>query len=132
MEASGAIDAAMYRLTNPQLACALEQAHRRGLRVRLLTDQGKFEEAPETRDLLADTPVPYRTLTGRRGKGSKLHHKFAILDNSVVLAGSYNWTMESEKDNYDFLLILGDPQLALAYQREFDRLWTSAPQAFPA
>lgn len=125
-EASASVDAALYRLTNPQLARALEQARRRGLQVRLLTDQVKYNETETTRNLLAETAIPFRTLNGRKGSGSKLHHKFAILDRSIVLAGSYNWTMESEEGNYDHLLVLPDPEIVQAYQQEFDRLWPSA------
>lgn len=127
-QATTSVDAALYRLTNPQLTKALESAHRRGLRVRLLTDQGKFEATQATRDLLSDTAIPYRTLMGLKGGGGKLHHKFAILDRRIVLAGSYNWTLESEEENYDHLLVLQEPQLAAAYLEEFERLWTAAQQ----
>lgn len=128
-EARFSVDAALYRLTNPRLVQALEQAHHRGLRVRFLIDQMKYEETPATRDLLAESPIAFRTLTGRKGKGSKMHHKFAILDHRIILAGSYNWTLESEEENYDHLLVLQEPALALEYQQEFDRLWSSAPGA---
>ena len=128
-EASVSVDAALYRLTNPQLPRALEQAQGRGLQVRLLIDQEKYEETQATRDLLAETPIPFRTLHGRKGRGTKLHHKFATLDQAVVLAGSYNWTMESEEGNYDHLLVLPNPGLVQAYQLEFDQLWPSAPRA---
>jgi mitochondrial cardiolipin hydrolase len=125
-KATASVDAALYRLTNPQLTKALERAHRRSLRVRVLTDQGKYEETQVTRDLLADTSISFRTLNGCQGRGSNLQHRFAILDGTVVLAGSYNWTLESEEGNYDHLLVLPDPELALTYQQEFDRLWAFA------
>lgn len=128
-EARFSVDAALYRLTNPRLVQALEQAHHRGLRVRLLIDQMKYEETPATRNLLARISMPFRTLTGRKGKGSKMHHKFALFDHRIILAGSYNWTLESENENYDHLLVLQEPALVLEYQQEFDRLWSSAPGA---
>jgi mitochondrial cardiolipin hydrolase len=131
-EARLSVDAALYRLTNPRLVRALEQAHHRGLRVRLLVDQMKYKETPATQELLAEIPIPFRTLTGRKGEGSKMHHKFAILDRKVILAGSYNWTLESERENYDDLLVLREPALVLEFQQEFDRLWSSAPGARPA
>lgn len=34
-----------------------------------------------------------------------------------------NWTVESEERNFDHLLILRDPKLVLAYQREFEQIW---------
>lgn len=116
----------MYRLTNPRLAQSLEGARGRGVQVRLITDEGKYEATETTRRLLAESAIRFRTLDGRRGKGTKLHHKFAILDRKIVLAGSYNWTLESEEGNYDSMLVLSEPTLAAAYQEEFDALWPQA------
>jgi phosphatidylserine/phosphatidylglycerophosphate/cardiolipin synthase-like enzyme len=57
-----------------------------------------------------------------------MHHKFALLDNSVVLTGSYNWTFASEEENYDNVLILREPRLVGIYQAEFEALWAEAAQ----
>lgn len=124
-EAHTSVDAAVYRITNPRLARALKQAQNRGLRVRLLVDRNKYEKTATTRKLLAENRVPFYAIYGRKEKGSKLHHKFAVLDHHVLLTGSYNWTIESEEQNYDHMLIIRDPKLVLAYQQEFDRLWPS-------
>ncbi len=121
--AATSVDAALYRLNLPRLAQDLERAVARGVRVRLVLDRGKFEETRSTRELLASTRLNFRLLHGRRGAGSKLHHKFVILDAQTVLTGSYNWTTESEEENYDNLVILRDSQLAQAYTREFEGLW---------
>lgn len=123
LEARVSVDAAMYRITNPRLARALGHAQDRGLRVRLLVDSNKFQETAITRKLLARNALGFRAVYGRKGKGSKLHHKFAVVDHHIVLAGSYNWTVESEERNFDHLLILRDPKLVLAYQREFEQIW---------
>lgn len=124
LEAQTSVDAAMYRITNPRLARALGDALTRGLRIRLLVDRNKYNQTAATRDLLAENSLPVHTLYGRKGKGSKLHHKFVVLDRQVVLAGSYNWTVESEEGNFDHLLVLRDPALVSAYQQEFERLWS--------
>ena len=55
-----------------------------------------------------------------------MHHKFAILDNHTVLTGSYNWTPESEEQNYENLLVLREPAQVEAYQREFEALWEAS------
>lgn len=125
LEARVSVDAALYRLTNPLLARALGEAQNRGIRVRLLIDRNKYREDMTIRELLADNSLLFHAIYGREGKGSKLHHKFAVLDNNTVLTGSYNWTIESEERNFDHLTILREPGLVLAYQREFERLWPS-------
>jgi cardiolipin hydrolase len=123
LEARVSVDAALYRITNPRLARALGQVRDRGLRVRLLVDRNKYQETAVTRQLLAENSLPFQAIYGRKKKGSKLHHKFAVLDRHIVLTGSYNWTVESEEQNFDHMLILRDPDLVLAYQQEFERLW---------
>jgi len=120
------IDAALYRLNNPALTAALEEAVRRGVQVRLLVDGNKYKESRATQDLLSGALVPFRLAYGRKGCGSKMHHKFVILDRQSVLTGSYNWTLESESDNHENLVILAETQAVAAYAKEFETLWTGA------
>jgi phosphatidylserine/phosphatidylglycerophosphate/cardiolipin synthase-like enzyme len=124
--AQSTIDGALYRFNHPGLAQALEEAVHRGVRVRLLTDGNKYKESRTTQELLAGAVIPFRLAFGRLGKGSKMHHKFVILDQQTVLTGSYNWTLESEDENHENLLILRDPYPVEAYTREFDELWWGA------
>lgn len=123
LETRVSVDAALYRITNPRLARALGKAQDRGLRIRLLVDRNKYQETAATRELLAKNALPFQAIYGRKEKGSKLHHKFAVLDRHIVLTGSYNWTIDSEERNFDHMLILRDPNLVQAYQQEFERLW---------
>ncbi len=120
------LDAALYRFNNPTLALAVSDAARRGVSIRLLVDQKKHDEDSKTQQLLRSGGFRFRLLNGRQGKGSKMHHKFAILDGLTVLTGSYNWTLESEEENYENLVILRDPNQVEAYRREFELLWEEA------
>lgn len=121
--AETSVEAALYRLNNPRLARLLAEASARGVRVRLVLDGGKYEETPATRELLAGTGLALRLVPGRLGRGSKMHHKFAILDEDAVLTGSYNWTIESEKENFDNLLVIRDAEQIEPYRQEFEALW---------
>jgi len=123
-QACVSIEAAVYRLNSPRLVGALESALGRGVSVRLVLDRRKYEENCPARDVVADHRLPFRLLSGRNGPGSKMHHKFVILDRQTVLTGSYNWTLESEEQNYESLVILRDPQVTESYAKEFAALWT--------
>ena len=127
-DASSSIDGALYRFNHPGLAQALEEAAQRGVRVRLLVDGNKYKESRITQELLNGAIIPFRLAFGRQGRGSKMHHKFVILDQQTVLTGSYNWTQESEDENHKNLLILRDPHPVEAYTREFEVLWMGAGQ----
>jgi len=124
--AVASIDAALYRLNHAGLAQALQGAAKRGVRVRLLVDGNKYQESRITQELLEEAGIPFRLSFGRRGQGSKMHHKFVILDQQTILTGSYNWTVESEDENYENLILAGEKSLAEAYQGEFEALWMRA------
>jgi len=124
--ATDSIEGALYRFSHPGLAQALERAVNRGVRVRLLVDANKYQENRTTQELLSGAIIPFRLSYGRRGRGSKMHHKFAVLDRQMVLTGSYNWTMESEDENYENLIIMREAAPVEAYMHEFDTLWTGA------
>ncbi len=122
------MDAALYRLEEPLLARALGEAQRRGVRVRLVLDRGKFFQTLVTRKLIQEHALSCRLISGRTGKDGKMHHKFALVDGRVVFTGSYNWTVESEVMNYDNLVVIRDPAVAEVYRREFDALWREAKE----
>ncbi len=127
--ASISIDAALYRFGNPRLSRALCEAQRRGVAIRLIVDHGKFEYSEDTRNLLTRSPFPFRLAQGRDGARSKMHHKFVIVDGRTVLTGSYNWTLASEEQNYENLLVLQDSSLVDLHRQEFDSLWASVTEA---
>lgn len=122
------IDAALYRVNNPRLVAALEETVRRGVKVRLVTDRNKYEDSGKTQNLFRASSIPLRLVFGRRGRGTKMHHKFVIIDRSMVLTGSYNWTLESEEENFENLLIHNGPEWTAQYQSEFDALWSDGTQ----
>jgi phosphatidylserine/phosphatidylglycerophosphate/cardiolipin synthase-like enzyme len=125
------VEAALYRLNNPALARGLERAWQRGVQVRLVLDRNKFEDDRATRHLLAEVSFPWRLLYGRAGRGSKMHHKIALFDSVVALTGSYNWTLESERENYENLLVLRAPEQLAQLRREFEALWNEAREFRP-
>lgn len=56
------------------------------------------------------------------GEGSDMHHKFCIIDNAILIHGSYNWTYKAKSNNESITVINGDNQIILDYYDEFDRL----------
>jgi phosphatidylserine/phosphatidylglycerophosphate/cardiolipin synthase-like enzyme len=126
------IDAAVHRLNSQRLAHALADAQERGVRVRLVIDRSKYEKSVATRKLLTSCALPFRMGCGRDGAESKMHHKFAILDNRLVITGSYNWTFASESLNHENILLLREPQLVNTFSQEFAALWNSPETVDPS
>jgi phosphatidylserine/phosphatidylglycerophosphate/cardiolipin synthase-like enzyme len=55
-----------------------------------------------------------------------MHHKVIIIDERVVITGSYNFTARAEDVNDENLLIIDSPTIAQAYMAEFERVYQQA------
>jgi phosphatidylserine/phosphatidylglycerophosphate/cardiolipin synthase-like enzyme len=123
LSATESVYAAVYRFNSRRIARALSDARRKGIEIRLVVDKSRYERSRATQELLAKADFPFRLAQGRDGEGSKMHHKFVVLDEQVVLTGSYNWTYASEEKNHEGLLVLKDAAVIEAHLREFHELW---------
>ena len=52
----------------------------------------------------------------------KMHHKVIIIDESIVITGSYNFSRNAEEKNDENVLVIYSPRLAKEYLIEFSRL----------
>jgi len=77
---------------------------------------------------LVDNGIPVRHETGT----GLMHNKFAVVDDSITLTGSFNWTRAAESANDENLLKITSPDLARQYAEEFSELWAMAAVFAPA
>lgn len=114
------IDAAVYTFTSRPLAQALVDAQKRGVRVRVILDPSNASGSYSKAAYLVKNGIEVRT---EKGAGL-MHHKFALLDDSVLITGSFNWTASAEAENDENILLLkGFPATCRSYSREFERIW---------
>ena len=52
-----------------------------------------------------------------------MHNKYAIIDESVIVTGSFNWTTQAINNNQENLLFYEDKEIAAQYLKEFNKLW---------
>ncbi len=64
--------------------------------------------------------------------GDKLHHKFGIVDNEIVITGSHNWTAAANTTNDETLVVVKNPTVAAHFDREFNRMYDTARLGIPA
>lgn len=113
---------AMAWFTNEVLFNKLVEKHNQGIDVQLLIyDDGVNRNHGVDFNLLNHTP------RRRANRGGIMHDKFCVIDNQVVITGSYNWTNNAEFRNDENITIERDPEQATRYSEEFRRLQT--PQA---
>ena len=57
------------------------------------------------------------------GNSGLMHHKVIIIDRSIVIAGSYNFTASAENQNDENVVIFFSPFIAEWYMAEFERVF---------
>ena len=62
------------------------------------------------------------------GNAGLMHHKVIIIDNQIVITGSYNFTASAERTNDENVMIIYNKQLAADYMAEFQRVYDQAPK----
>ena len=60
------------------------------------------------------------------GNPSFLHDKIIIIDNSIVVTGSLNYSSNADESNEENVLILDNAEIAALYLQEFEKLWSQA------
>ena len=121
---TGDIDIAIYSFTSKELAIALLSEQKKGRKIRLIADRGQGEGKYSMLELVRKNfPVKYLPVTSDRGM---MHNKFMIINGKQLVTGSYNWSTNAEKYNYENCLILEDKELIKKYSVEFEKLWKEA------
>ena len=60
------------------------------------------------------------------GNPSFLHDKIIIVDESIVITGSLNFSTNADESNEENVVILDNPEIAALYLQEFEKLWNQA------
>jgi phosphatidylserine/phosphatidylglycerophosphate/cardiolipin synthase-like enzyme len=108
-----------YVLYSTQLAGALVRAHQRGIQVHVLLDANAQPHHPPVSAVAR--LVAAGIAVSLDARHTSAHDKIMILDEEIVITGSYNWTVTAEKENGENLLVIRDPQLAKVYSANWRR-----------
>lgn len=119
------IKVAMFTWTHPDLSAAVIRAHKRGVNVQIVHDQGQAAGVcADTVDRLAKSGIDIRVSSGL----GLLHHKFAWIDDELLVNGSANWTLSAFTRNRDCFLIIHtlNPTQRAKLQEVWDRTFSSS------
>jgi phosphatidylserine/phosphatidylglycerophosphate/cardiolipin synthase-like enzyme len=126
-------DARLGEVPRAILVEALRERADAGVPIRLVYDADKPQDPPLYR---GTDPAPGGTggfvqslgYTFRRIGGPKLmHHKYIVRDagepNAAVWTGSTNWVDDAWSLQENNIVVIGSPEVAAAYARDFADLW---------
>lgn len=147
--AEHSVDLGIYDLEHPRIGQALAEAHRRGVHVRIVTDNYNRMDSGEIDSTMwamlrgagitsidddgdiykTDGSVADYSLVN---SGADMHHKFAVIDgrspdsnDDIVWTGSTNLTYTGAF-NTNNTIVIKDSDIAEAYLLEFEQMWGSS------
>lgn len=118
------MDICVFTITNDSIEEALLRAHSRGVHVRIISDdlQMKVRGCELAKLSRAGIDVKHDSNFSKF-----MHHKFCIVDDNLLLTGSFNWTAAAWQKNNENLIVLSGREVVKRYQEEFDNLWCGFP-----
>jgi len=116
-QASHSIDILAYSFTSDDIAETIHQRAAAGVTVRGVFDEsqvssntgGEFEAFQASGYAVRLDGIP-----------GQMHHKTILIDNQVIISGSYNFSGNAEYRNDENVVIIHSPALAARYQEQFE------------
>jgi len=115
------ISIAVYWFTNHELFDIIYHKQLSGVKCRLIIHNDYINNRY--------AGLPFQKFIDAGGKlffsdeENPMHHKFCIIDNQVLINGSYNWTYYAENKNSENVLIIKkEPEVINVFEAEFNQL----------
>jgi competence ComEA-like helix-hairpin-helix protein len=116
------INIAMYTFTDREIAQAILRAKDRGVDIKIYLDRSQVNaKYSKSRYFINNGMEGIRISSNNY----IMHNKFAVIDNEIVITGSYNWTASAGKRNDENLLVIDDKNIIKKYQNQFNNLWSN-------
>jgi phosphatidylserine/phosphatidylglycerophosphate/cardiolipin synthase-like enzyme len=117
------IDFMAYSFTSDPIGQAMLDRGKAGVKVRGVFDDQQYHSNQGSEYLRLKRAKMDVRLDGNSGL---MHHKVIVIDNRLVIFGSYNFTASADKTNDENLVVLDDPQIAAQFKAEFEKVLSQA------
>lgn len=125
-EAQDSVYIMAYSFTSDDLAEALIKSSHAGVQVSGIFDESQYKSnVGGEYGRLRAAGIDIR-LDSSQGK---MHHKTIIIDNQIVITGSYNFSASAEKYNDENVIIIHNPDIAAQFLSEFKELFNGGKRS---
>ncbi len=100
-----------YSFTSRDIAKALVDARKRGVKVEVILDKSVLKDGYTEADFILHGGIPVKV----DSLHAIAHNKIIVVDGGVVITGSFNFTKQAENSNAENLLVIRDKTLAEKY-----------------
>ena len=121
--AKSELTVAIYSITHRDISKAFARAAKRGVSVKIKYDeeQSDWVGMQAALKILRDAKIPCEPIK-MSDKHSHMHHKFTVIDNKIVMTGSFNYSVAGAKRNYENLIVISSRAAAASYKKEFEAI----------
>jgi hypothetical protein len=120
-QAKSTVKVAMAYFTDKEIADEIVSVRQKGIEVNIVLSSDVTNNEIRER-FRGKVPVVIFESNGR----GIMHHKFCIIDNSILLHGSYNYTYNATKNNQESLNVTDSYNLIKEYSNIFETLRVNA------
>ena len=114
------MDICVFTIADDSLTEGILDAHRRGVSVRVISDDDKRHDSGSDIERLRSAGIA----VALDDSEAHMHHKFAIFDSRWLLNGSFNWTRSASLVNEENLVATNDPTQLRQFAEQFEALWS--------
>jgi phosphatidylserine/phosphatidylglycerophosphate/cardiolipin synthase-like enzyme len=112
-----------YSFTSDDIGAAIIRRAQEGVRVAGVMDADQVLSNQGTEyDKFMQAGLDVR----KDGNEGLMHHKVIIIDQRIVITGSYNFTNSAETQNDENVVIIFSPVIAAKYLEEFQKVYKQA------
>ena len=116
------ISIAMYAFTDREIASAIIRAKDREVDIKIYLDRSQVNAEYSKSRYFVNNGIKDIRISSN---SYIMHNKFAVIDNEIVITGSYNWTASAGERNDENLLVIDDKNIIKEYQNQFNNLWNN-------
>ena len=106
-----------YSFTSKEIAKALVEAQKRGVKTEIILDKSNKSGKYSAADFTAHAGIPTFIDTVH----AIAHNKIMVIDNETVITGSFNFTKAAEEKNAENLLIVKSKELGKIYTDNWNK-----------
>ena len=103
--------------TNQRIADKLVEKYKQGIDVKVIF----YDDHTNSKFGVNIDGIPFKAVRGSRG--GLMHNKYCVIDNQIVITGSYNWSENAEKKNDENTAVMYDYDRASDYSVEFRKMF---------
>lgn len=109
----------VFTISDDRITSSLLTAHKKGVRIKLITDNDKSLDEGSDIEELARAGIAVKM----DRTSNHMHHKFMLTDQRELITGSYNWTLSAARYNHENIIVSREAGVVKSFAKEFDQLW---------